>query len=138
MRTLAFAAALLLLGAELFAGQWLKNPTPGIPRTADGRADLNAPAPRTADGRPSIAGLWRPTRRLIEDITRGMKPGETVPYRPWAEALYKTRLANNAKDDPTSNCRSEEHTSELQSRLHLVCRLLLEKKKEKKQRSLNV
>src|SRR2546429_4220464 len=31
---------------------------------------------------------------------------------------------------PTSN-RSEEHTSELQSRLHLVCRLLLEKKKNR-------
>src|SRR2546422_11024254 len=30
------------------------------------------------------------------------------------------------------NDRSEEHTSELQSRLHLVCRLLLEKKKKKK------
>src|SRR2546422_7783869 len=30
--------------------------------------------------------------------------------------------------------RSEEHTSELQSRLHLVCRLLLEKKKKKKSR----
>src|SRR2546422_7468456 len=30
--------------------------------------------------------------------------------------------------------RSEEHTSELQSRLHLVCRLLLEKKKKKKVR----
>src|SRR2546422_3412629 len=29
------------------------------------------------------------------------------------------------------NHRSEEHTSELQSRLHLVCRLLLEKKKKK-------
>src|SRR2546422_2355989 len=29
--------------------------------------------------------------------------------------------------------RSEEHTSELQSRLHLVCRLLLEKKKKKSQ-----
>src|SRR2546429_4662577 len=29
---------------------------------------------------------------------------------------------------PTSGGRSEEHTSELQSRLHLVCRLLLEKK----------
>src|SRR2546422_5546414 len=28
--------------------------------------------------------------------------------------------------------RSEEHTSELQSRLHLVCRLLLEKKKQKR------
>src|SRR2546422_2052122 len=31
--------------------------------------------------------------------------------------------------------RSEEHTSELQSRLHLVCRLLLEKKKEQSPRS---
>src|SRR2546422_6224996 len=31
--------------------------------------------------------------------------------------------------------RSEEHTSELQSRLHLVCRLLLEKKKNQKRRS---
>src|SRR2546422_23638 len=32
---------------------------------------------------------------------------------------------------PTNSTRSEEHTSELQSRLHLVCRLLLEKKKNK-------
>src|SRR2546429_4525124 len=31
----------------------------------------------------------------------------------------------------TSTHRSEEHTSELQSRLHLVCRLLLEKKKKR-------
>src|SRR5436305_10514978 len=36
-----------------------------------------------------------------------------------------------ATDDPAS-LRSEEHTSELQSRPHLVCRLLLEKKKKKK------
>src|SRR2546422_2305245 len=33
------------------------------------------------------------------------------------------------------NWRSEEHTSELQSRLHLVCRLLLEKKKEQERRN---
>src|SRR5687768_17846849 len=32
--------------------------------------------------------------------------------------------------------RSEEHTSELQSRLHLVCRLLLEKKKQKKKKNI--
>src|SRR2546422_10625977 len=32
--------------------------------------------------------------------------------------------------DPILTMRSEEHTSELQSRLHLVCRLLLEKKKK--------
>src|SRR2546422_6373974 len=31
--------------------------------------------------------------------------------------------------EESCKCRSEEHTSELQSRLHLVCRLLLEKKK---------
>src|SRR5256884_2582778 len=35
----------------------------------------------------------------------------------------------------TISTRSEEHTSELQSRLHLVCRLLLEKKKKNKSRS---
>src|SRR2546429_5347578 len=35
----------------------------------------------------------------------------------------------HAKDILYSARRSEEHTSELQSRLHLVCRLLLEKKK---------
>src|SRR2546422_6640513 len=38
---------------------------------------------------------------------------------------------------PHSMTRSEEHTSELQSRLHLVCRLLLEKKKKKEQVQLN-
>src|SRR2546422_8368620 len=34
-------------------------------------------------------------------------------------------------EGPQGGRRSEEHTSELQSRLHLVCRLLLEKKKKK-------
>src|SRR2546429_4289495 len=37
---------------------------------------------------------------------------------------------------PIEDGRSEEHTSELQSRLHLVCRLLLEKKKKKKKKTL--
>src|SRR2546422_7201344 len=36
-----------------------------------------------------------------------------------------------APSDSGRHVRSEEHTSELQSRLHLVCRLLLEKKKKK-------
>src|SRR2546425_5820871 len=36
----------------------------------------------------------------------------------------------------SSCCRSEEHTSELQSLAYLVCRLLLEKKKKKKKRRL--
>src|SRR5687768_18247410 len=41
-------------------------------------------------------------------------------------------------EDFEDGCRSEEHTSELQSRLHLVCRLLLEKKKKKSKFSLFV
>src|SRR2546429_6553342 len=47
----------------------------------------------------------------------------------------KKKLAITFDDGPdwkwTPKIRSEEHTSELQSRLHLVCRLLLEKKKHK-------
>src|SRR2546429_4576562 len=39
--------------------------------------------------------------------------------------IYRARLYELHQEDD----RSEEHTSELQSRLHLVCRLLLEKKK---------
>src|SRR2546422_6913167 len=39
-------------------------------------------------------------------------------------------ISSSAK--PARGPRSEEHTSELQSRLHLVCRLLLEKKKKKR------
>src|ERR1041385_5965914 len=41
---------------------------------------------------------------------------------------YRSETDSNQIVQP-DRCRSEEHTSELQSRLHLVCRLLLEKKK---------
>src|SRR5512138_1250295 len=74
--------------------QWLRIPTAGIPRTADGKPNLTAPPPRTAEGRVSIAGLWRPTSRVIGDIAVGMKRGEAIPYQPWAESLYKERVAN--------------------------------------------
>src|SRR5437899_7728561 len=42
--------------------------------------------------------------------------------------------ANRSAPSPDWVCRSEEHTSELQSLRHLVCRLLLEKKKKNKTR----
>ena len=79
------------------------HPTAGIPRTPDGKPNLNAPAPRTPDGKPQLAGLWRPSPGMIGDIAKNLKPGE-VPFQPWAEALYKQRRANNSKDDPTANC----------------------------------
>src|SRR5947209_13371001 len=47
-------------------------------------------------------------------------------------ALVRDRNAADRGDG-----RSEEHTSELQSRQYLVCRLLLEKKKEKKERGIH-
>src|SRR5687768_17995918 len=45
------------------------------------------------------------------------------------KAVLLNRHLNPARRHPCLQERSEEHTSELQSRLHLVCRLLLEKKK---------
>jgi hypothetical protein len=103
MRAVLLASFVVLLAAVPTA-QWLRIPTPGIPRTPDGKLNVTAPAPRTSDGRPVIAGLWRPRGQLIGDVRTGMKSGETVPFQPWAEALYKTRLADSGRDDPTSNC----------------------------------
>src|SRR5687767_10611674 len=72
------------------AAQWLRHPTAGIPRTADGKPHLSAPAPRTADGKPDISGLWRPAEVLVGDIALKL-PSGSVPFQPWAEELYKQR-----------------------------------------------
>src|SRR2546422_708439 len=61
--------------------------------------------------------------RLAEDLAYGVTAVRASAERKRAEdALHQAR---------EELARSEEHTSELQSRLHLVCRLLLEKKKKK-------
>src|SRR5690554_7157404 len=50
---------------------------------------------------------------------------------PPAESTSTSRTPNSASQSMIASAvRSEEHTSELQSRPHLVCRLLLEKKKK--------
>src|SRR2546422_8436787 len=49
-------------------------------------------------------------------------------------AELRADRVDGAKHVRVGGIRSEEHTSELQSRLHLVCRLLLEKKKKDKNR----
>jgi hypothetical protein len=54
-------ASLAMVTAVLsvpLSAQWLNHPTPGIPRTADGKPNLAAPAPRTADGKPDLSGVW--------------------------------------------------------------------------------
>src|SRR5205809_3289443 len=55
-------------------------------------------------------------------------PGRRSPQEGW---VWYVSFGN----PPCGDLRSEEHTSELQSRLHLVCRLLLEKKKKIHNRS---
>src|SRR2546422_6302545 len=65
----------------------------------------------------------------------GGEPTTTQIERPSCLALAGSVLTSGLKSAPIEGQaqvpknRSEEHTSELQSRLHLVCRLLLEKKK---------
>src|SRR2546429_7226227 len=73
---------------------------------------------------------WRQEWFEFEDATylnlAGQSPLPRVSIRA-VEAALEAKKFPHHKTDAT---RSEEHTSELQSRLHLVCRLLLEKKKK--------
>src|SRR5690625_6278613 len=58
-------------------------------------------------------------------------------YRNSQNSYNQYSFRSNIDGQVTDNIRSEEHTSELQSRGHLVCRLLLEKKKQTPTRKSN-
>src|SRR5262245_28635845 len=99
--------------------QWLNYPAPRVPRTADGKPNLAAPAPRAADGKPDLTGTWHVQGEPLEikrqklgpppspvgtavgmeaetvsmyaaDVTLDYKPGEIV-MTPEAAALYEQR-----------------------------------------------
>src|SRR2546429_5777433 len=55
---------------------------------------------------------------------------EPMPLELGARTFDVRAKGRDTSKNSLNNKRSEEHTSELQSRLHLVCRLLLEKKKK--------
>src|SRR5687768_17798382 len=61
-------------------------------------------------------------------------PIDSRPFLVWERRRPSFRAAQRCQSYNADH-RSEEHTSELQSRLHLVCRLLLEKKKKKDDKS---
>src|SRR2546429_7016645 len=72
--------------------------------------------------RPPRSTLF-PYTTLFRSFVRGFVSGSP-------RFLLRTTVRATEQRQATV-ARSEEHTSELQSRLHLVCRLLLEKKKKK-------
>jgi hypothetical protein len=96
-------AGLVLATAADTGAQWLKLPTPGIPRLADGKPNLAAPAPRTADGKPDLSGLWENQGgdRLYNNIAADLQPGDVAP---WADALYRKRRLEFGKDSMETLC----------------------------------
>src|SRR5687768_18105590 len=91
------------------------------------------------DARNPFTSATRPASEASSEAASAWPAGITKPLPMAAIArivltnLRKAHLPRVSGDRP----RSEEHTSELQSRLHIVCRLLLEKKKRNKYRQLH-
>ncbi|HLI84329.1 MAG TPA: hypothetical protein VKV17_10450 [Bryobacteraceae bacterium] len=123
------ALCALAFAPVMARSQWLNYPTPGIPRTLDGKPNLSAPAPRLPDGTPDLSGLWRNEsapaevlKRLIPDATNGageeplsqyfinilsdFQPEEAL-LRPAALAAFRERNRNFSKVSPISHCLPE-------------------------------
>src|SRR2546422_3445175 len=80
--------------------------------------------------RPPRSTLF-PYTTLFRSRDKHLVNGSTAPMKCWMLRLNpKYTMWSAGVLRHVSWLRSEEHTSELQSRLHLVCRLLLEKKKK--------
>jgi hypothetical protein len=102
MQRTMLVTALWLLPTSLFA-QWLDFKTPGIPRTADGKPNLTAPAPRTPDGKPDLSGLWMPQRNIYW-LDVSPNPQDDSFFTPAAEAVFQKRAADLAQDWPGTHC----------------------------------
>src|SRR5215471_20608608 len=84
------------------AGQWLHQPTLHIPRTADGKPDLSAPAPRAPDGKPDLSGLWtKISPKYSRNIAADLKPDEIQPS---ARALVEKRREDLGKEYMNVQC----------------------------------
>ncbi len=119
----AFAVGVGLSSSGTAGAQWLKSPTAGVPKTAEGKPNLSAPTPRTPDGKPDFSGIWltdntncppsQNPETLVcgselpmgkEGINMGVSLPGGFPYQPWLAALVKKRTAENAKDNPHVIC----------------------------------
>jgi hypothetical protein len=127
-----FYALLALTPAALFA-QWPNYPTPGVPKTADGKPNLAGPTPRAADGHPDLSGVWQyqrppgtPAPAKPDPVTANQAPAtndiiplsvrtsqfwnlgasfkDGLPFQPWAAELHRQRAASNSIDNPDAHC----------------------------------
>lgn len=120
---LGFVLIAIIAVPALGFSQWLRYPTEGVPRTADGKPDLTAPAPRLPDGKPDFSGLWHAANpnRCVPGVGQFVACGTEIggsplggnlgrnlpgglPYRPEAAALAKSRRADDSRDDPHVRC----------------------------------
>src|SRR5690554_7285628 len=86
--------------------------------------DLHSfPTRRSSD---LVMSQWKRKRGNVRSSTRSARIRRRNPVADSSPA----RTSRERETPSTAETRSEEHTSELQSRPHLVCRLLLEKKKQ--------
>src|SRR2546422_6969635 len=93
--------------------------------------------------RPPRSTLFPYTTLFRSFRSPSSRSPRAVAFHSWIQrSATRTRLIHTASAQRNAEMslvlvallRSEEHTSELQSRLHLVCRLLLEKKKNRNNR----
>jgi hypothetical protein len=103
MKAALFAIIFTALAMPLSA-QWHNYPTPGIPRTPDGKPNLSAPAPRTPDGKPDFSGVWTVRNSNIKYFQDLTADGIEIPMLPSAKALYEQRKGNLQKGHPSERC----------------------------------
>jgi len=96
----AIVAAFASLLCANASAQWINYPT-RVPRTADGKPNLSAPAPKTADGKPDLSGVWE---HLNSRTTAHYLDGIDIPWRPWTKALFDQNTADNQLNNPEGHC----------------------------------
>src|SRR5208283_1814393 len=101
-RALFISSALCLAGPSLNA-QWVNYKVSGVPRTADGKVNLNAPAPRLRDGKPDLSGTWESEDGYFQDLAKDLKPSDVV-MTPWARKLQDERELSLHSGDLMVQC----------------------------------
>jgi hypothetical protein len=88
-------------GSVVRVSDWINYPSPGLPRKADGKPNLSAPAPRTGDGKPDFSGVWE---HLNARTTAHYLDGIDIPWQPWFRQVYQRNIDDNQLNNPESKC----------------------------------